>query len=708
MATAYTATETETIPSLPQALISVLDASQAGEADFEALSRAILRDTGMTSRLLAAANSPFYYRGSPCRTIDRALFSLGLDTVRSLALTAAIQQLFGHYQPRHRSALRIIWRQALTTAMLGQVLASLTRYPRPEDAYLAGLLVDLGKLMRLATDEASYWPVLEGSANDRELVDRERETYGQHHAELAAQRLGQWGLNGFVADAVRFHLEPTDQVRDAHHLVKVTHLAHRLGCEDPDDLSDPALAAAHDLFGLNEGLTRELRKRIEDDVERVAGSLGIELDSRPDPAQGDETDPDQAAREALGMRVRDLTELERLTGEMLRTEGPHERARAAQRTLFLTLGLERSLIFLTDTDGMSVSAWLDEEDEPDFTLPLLPGRSLVTDTLLEREMRRHELATETAAPVIDQQLFRLCEAEILWAFPLLADRQAPPAGVLILGLDTARAQALEERSEFIRALAREIARALVAPDTPHVEPLERRRSDQATQQRIRETLHEAGNPLSIIQNYLGVLNAKLGEEHEANHELALIKEEIDRVGRILLRLQDPNRDITGPTATLNRLVQDVAEIVDHSLCRTRGIRMELDLAPGDPPLSVPSDHVRQILTNLLKNAAEALESGGCIRLQTRDPEDLHGQRVVTLVVADDGPGLPEEVRAAHYRPVKSQKGASHAGLGLSIVRRLADEIGAHIHCDSDREGTRFEIRLPHRETEAGEVGTGQG
>ncbi|WP_018995144.1 HDOD domain-containing protein [Thioalkalivibrio sp. ALJ2] len=703
MATAHTATET--IPSLPQALTSVLDAGQAAEADFEALSRAILRDTGMTTRLLAAANSPFYYRGSPCRTIDRALFSLGLDTVRSLALTAAIQQLFGRYQPKRTSTLRTIWRRALTTAMLGQVLASLTRHPRPEEAYLSGLLVDLGKLMRLASDEARYWPLLEASSDHRELVSREQATYGQHHAELAAEHLDQWGLDGFVTDAVRFHLEPTAQVRDAHHLVKIVHLASRLGDEPPDAIGDPALAAAHDLFGLNDGLTRELRNRIEDDVTRVAGSLGIELDAGAETANIEAHHPDQAAREALGMRVRDLTELERLSGELRASRTPREHCLAAQRTLFLTLGVEHSLMFLTDADGASVSAWLGEEDEPDFTLPLLPGRSLVTDTLLDREMRQHKPDGETPAPVIDQQLFRLCGAEVIWAFPLLADANSSPAGVLILGLDRERAQTLEPRTGFVRALAREIARALC---TSQSDPPEQAHTDDTTQERIRETLHEAGNPLSIIQNYLGVLNTKLGDEHEASQELALIKEEIDRVGRILLRLKEPDQAVDGPPSSLNRLVQDVADIVDRSLCHTRGIRLELDLAPGDPPLSVSSDHVRQILTNLLKNAAEALQPGGVIRLQTRDPESFNGTSVVALVVADDGPGLPPEVRAAHYRPVESHKGEGHAGLGLSIVRRLADEIGAHIQCDSDREGTRFEIRLPHREAETGALGAGQG
>ncbi|WP_019583451.1 HDOD domain-containing protein [Thioalkalivibrio sp. ALE16] len=690
-------TATDALPSLPQALIPVLDATQADEADFQSLARAILQDAGMSGRLLQAANSPFYYRGSPCRTIDRALFSLGLDTVRSLALTAAIQQLFGEFAPRHRGYLRVIWRRALTTASLAQVLATLTRYPRPEEAYLAGLLIDIGRLIRLAGDEGHYWPLLQAAEDDPHLVALERDSFGCHYGELGGDCLETWGLGRFVADAVRYHLEPAERVRDAHHLVKLVNLAHAMAClpatlaaSTEATCNETALAAADTLFGLNEGLARALRERVAEDVRRIAGSLEIDLDA---PASGPETQDgpesnDRAAERALGARVRDLTELERINAEMARATRLQDRCLAARRTLFLTLGVSQSLLFLVDDDQQSVSAWVEDDETPDFTLPLLPGRSLVTDTLLDREILRHEEENAAGLPVIDQQLFRLCEAERLWSFPLLAEGQQP-AGVLILGLTHGQAEGLEPRSDFIRSLTREIARALTQP---RPEP----RDTDATEQRIRETVHEAGNPLSIIQNYLGVLHHKLGAEHEARHELGLIKDEIDRVGRILLRLRDPEAAATGETGpgSLNALVRQVADIVDGSLCRTRGIELHLDLSPSDPPLSVSADHLRQILTNLLKNAAEAQENGGEISIATRAPTTVNGRRVVPLSVTDKGPGLPPAVQAAAFAPVASSKGPGHAGLGLSIVKRLTEEIGAGFTFTSTSAGTRFEITLP--------------
>ncbi|WP_018951258.1 HDOD domain-containing protein [Thioalkalivibrio sp. AKL12] len=690
-------TATDGLPSLPQALIPVLDATQAHEADFQSLARAIMQDAGMSSRLLQAANSPFYYRGSTCRTIDRALFSLGLDTVRSLALTASIQQLFGEFGPRHRGYLRTIWQRALTTANLAQVLATLTRYPRPEEAYLAGLLIDIGRLVRLVGDEGHYWPILQSAEDDPHLIETERTTYSQHYGELGGECLEAWGLGPFLADAVRYHLEPAERVRDAHHLVKLVNLSHAMGClpgagtqDSATGCNETALAAADTLFGLNEGLTRELRGRVAEDVRRIAGSLEIDLGATRTTADQKPEETDHAAERALAARVRDLTELERMNGELARAADLQERCTAARRTLYLTLGIDHSLLFLIDPDHQSIAAWVEDDETPDFTLPLLPGRSLVTDTLLDREIQLHEEENAAGLPVIDQQLFRLCEAEILWSFPLLADGQEP-AGVLILGLARSQAQALEARSDFIGSLAREIARALVATPEPADAP------DGATEQRIRDTVHEAGNPLSIIQNYLSVLNHKLGEEHEARHELGLIKEEIDRVGRILLRLRDPqaagNED-TGP-ASLNALVRQVADIVDGSLCRTRGVRLHLDLTPSDPPLSAPADHLRQILINLLKNAAEAQASGGEITIATRAPTTVNGRRVVPLSVEDKGPGLPAEVQAAAFAPVTSTKGTGHAGLGLSIVKRLTEEIGAGLSFTSGSAGTRFEIALPH-------------
>jgi nitrogen-specific signal transduction histidine kinase len=192
-----------------------------------------------------------------------------------------------------------------------------------------------------------------------------------------------------------------------------------------------------------------------------------------------------------------------------------------------------------------------------------------------------------------------------------------------------------------------------------------------------------------------MLRIKLGDEHTAQIELAAIREEIDRVGRILLRMREPPDESGQGARSLNHEVRQVTDIFAASVGAARNIVLEVDLSPADPPLVQPSDHVRQILTNLLKNAAEALGQGGRIIVATRDPVSVSGRRYSELTVQDDGPGLPQSVMDQLFSPVQSTKGEGHSGLGLSIVKRLADDMGALILCSTSPSGTRFQLLLPH-------------
>jgi two-component system nitrogen regulation sensor histidine kinase GlnL len=116
------------------------------------------------------------------------------------------------------------------------------------------------------------------------------------------------------------------------------------------------------------------------------------------------------------------------------------------------------------------------------------------------------------------------------------------------------------------------------------------------------------------------------------------------------------------------------------------------------------DHLKQIIMNLVKNAMEAMENRGTIRLKTvytKDPlpadamEDLgHTSGHITIYVADDGPGIPGEIRQTIFQPQVTSK-KRHQGLGLSIVKDLVSRMKGLIDVKSDQDqGTCFTIKLP--------------
>lgn len=685
-------TALDRLPSLPQVLTKILDAVHSERADFQQLATIIRQDTAMAVRLLGVANSSYYGRAKACQTVERALLFLGTDTVKTIVITAAIKQFFNRFNPHHRPFVKEFWRRSLVSANFAHILANLTSYAAPDEAYLSGLLMNVGQLILLNQHDRHYIEIWSKAANDHELREAEREHFQRTHDAIGADMIDAWKMGGFMGDAVRFHHEASAQILDAHHLVKIVNLASLLSAPGP--ITDEAVAQADQLFGLTEALTRELYSRIAEDVERLAGGLNIDI--------GDinATAKDDTAQQLLGERLGQLSQLGQMNSELWRSQTRAALEQAIRRIVFMTLDIEHCLLFVADPRAETLSAHLDGFDvdtkqvaAPDFTLPLLPHRSLISDAVLQREALRSDADNADQLAVIDKQLLKHCCADFLLCVPLLHEGIA--VGALVLGLNRNHEDPQANRAVLLAGLCSEIAAAV----NHHSQQLRHAAyadgESESIQQKIREAVHEAGNPLSIIRNYLEMLRLKLGEQHQANADLELIKQEIDRVGTILLRLREPeSTTASNGELALNTLVADIARIFEQSLCATHQIALELNLSESMPPIRSSVTHLQQILTNLLKNAVEALPPKGRIALSTDSGVMVNGRLFAAITIADNGPGIPETVMRQLFSPVASQKGAGHSGLGLSITKKLIDEIGGSIVCKSNRNGTQFQVLIP--------------
>ena len=683
-------TTLDRLPSLPQVLTKILDAIHSERADLQHLAGIIRHDTAMAARLLGVANSSYYGRAKSCQTVERALLLLGTDTVKTIVITAAIKQFFNRFNPHHRPFVKAFWRRSLVSANFAHILANLTGYAAPEEAYLCGLLMDVGQLILLNQHDRHYIELWANAKDDRALLAAEREQFQRSHDDIGADMIDAWQFTSFMGDAVRFHHEAGAQILDAHHLVKIINLSSLLSAPGP--IGDEAIAQADQLFGLTEALTRELCSRIAEDVERIAGSLNIDI--------GDQLEADEAAQLRLGERLGQISQLGQMNGELWRSQTRTALEQAIRRIVFMTLNIERCLLFVADPEQRTLTAHISERDldsddnaPPDFTVPLLPNRSLVCAALLQNQTLHSGSAATETLPVIDKQLLNYCRSDFLLCAPLLY--QGAPVGALVLGLNRNEIDPQANKPALLAGLCSEIAAAVHHHQQQMHAAASAEGNGDSLQQKISEAVHEASNPLSIIRNYLEMLRIKLGEQHQAHADLELIKQEIDRVGTILLRLREP--ESTAASAgeiSLNKLVTDIARIFQQSLCATHQITLELNLGDAIPPLRSSVTHLQQILTNLLKNAVEALPPNGRITLGTDSGVMVNGRLFAVVNVADNGPGIPETVMRQLFSPVISNKGAGHSGLGLSITKKLMDEIGGSIVCKSNRNGTQFQLLIP--------------
>ena len=202
--------------------------------------------------------------------------------------------------------------------------------------------------------------------------------------------------------------------------------------------------------------------------------------------------------------------------------------------------------------------------------------------------------------------------------------------------------------------------------------------------------HEVRNPLGVIRASVQLLEDAQCDRARIDEAAAIIKQEIDRLDKVIKALLDFGRP---STPTLVRT--DVESVLDDVLLFTKRFATQADVeivrVQGSelPPVIADPDQLKQVFLNLVTNAVQAMEDGGgMITVTTRDAGDF-----IEVQVADDGPGISREDLGKVFDPFYSKRQGG-TGLGLTIVHRIVDEHGGHIEVDSGRSGTTFTVSLP--------------
>ncbi|HPW20414.1 MAG TPA: cache domain-containing protein [Vicinamibacterales bacterium] len=204
--------------------------------------------------------------------------------------------------------------------------------------------------------------------------------------------------------------------------------------------------------------------------------------------------------------------------------------------------------------------------------------------------------------------------------------------------------------------------------------------------------HEINNPLTGVLTNSSLMLEDLPDGHPWREDLQTIVNETLRCRKIVKGLLDFSRQ-TKPQRTqleLNQLVEDVLALVRNQTV-FRSIKITYDLDPRLPRVLADADQMRQVVLNIVLNAAEAMAQGGELRLSSSwDP----ARRTVDVAVSDTGPGMPDDVRARLFEPFFTTK-RTGTGLGLSVAYGLVERHHGELLVDSARgRGTTFTIRLP--------------
>lgn len=190
--------------SLPQALSEILRELDKDDFSPESLARIILKDPSLTSRVLRMANSPFYYRLGETKNINQAMSVLGATTVKCLALSSSI---FDPAKISEKSGVdaKAFFSSTLTVAAASEKIAQTIRYGAPEEAFIAGLLHDLGVLFFLHHYPREYRRIIDKNVKAKSLVEAEIEVFNIDHAEVGARLANIWRLPEYIVRSVAEH-----------------------------------------------------------------------------------------------------------------------------------------------------------------------------------------------------------------------------------------------------------------------------------------------------------------------------------------------------------------------------------------------------------------------------------------------------------------------------------------------------------------------
>lgn len=757
-----TLTHLDALPTLAPIAVKLLQVTSASDSSAQDVVETLRGDQSMTAKILSVANSAAMGARGKVTTLDRAVVLLGFKAVRNVVLTVKVFECLAADRAwateRHFDRTEF-WKHSLGVACAARRLAARRRQLKiePEEAFVAGLLHDLGKVALDNVFPKAYERIVTQAEEARtDLADCERAVLGIDHAVAGRHLAKRWGLPRVLQDVIWLHHVSaetlTDSVESAA-LIALVQLANTLVREQHIGQSgdyafyEPATHLARNLGFAETEVDATCREAVADLAEYVS-LLAL-----------DEETPETLYLKSL---TRANAELGRLNHELLTvnrrlTAGAHyfkgitqfDRELGASSDLAAVVAaivdasltaLQRGRLAAFGVHGQRQAiefCWGTAETEQ---------RESVTQRLTE-EMRDWlaepgdaigAVVTRPPAPVcsvVASLGLDFGEGDF-WLLPIVHDDQIA-GGIVFASARDERAELAREIDElrsFLTSLGLAVGRANAQAAAGRlsdelVESNRRRQQMQAELSRTRAVSmiaemaagagHELNGPLTVISGRAQMLMESV-QDPEMRRALEQIHNKAHECARIVTELMDfarphpPNLEATDLAPLLDEVVETWRERAGLPPSRLQ-IDMPDDVPTRElPQLLADRAQIRSVLDEVLQNAVDATaDNAGIITLRWRaglsdslsmarsgvpgrSAVDQAPRHWIEIAIQDTGCGMSSAVAQRVFDPFFSHRRAGRRrGLGLARAYRIVEAHDGRIWVVSQPgAGTTFHIMLP--------------
>ncbi|XAL98174.1 HDOD domain-containing protein [Phycisphaeraceae bacterium D3-23] len=266
------------IATLPEVTMKIIQLVEDPDSTAQDLNKVISNDPALGARILKVVNSAFYGLPGQIGSINRAIVLLGLNAVKNIAIAASLAKLFRGGKIAENFDARELWTNAIASATATRLFAQKVSLGLPDEAFLAGLIHDLGIMVEVQAKRAQFIQALELAQSDPSITLREAETrcIGANHEQFGQGLCKLWKFPINFQYVTGFHHRPnelagnhralTGLVYVADMVTKQLDMGFTLGTEH--DSIDPALLEE---LKLTPAMIEEVSKQLPAAIDEAKG-----------------------------------------------------------------------------------------------------------------------------------------------------------------------------------------------------------------------------------------------------------------------------------------------------------------------------------------------------------------------------------------------------------------------------------------------------
>jgi putative nucleotidyltransferase with HDIG domain len=215
------------LTTLPEVTLKIIQMVENPEATAGELKEVIGNDPALAARILKIVNSGFYGLPATIGSIRQAITLLGRNALKMIAITASLAKLFRGGQMSACFSAHDLWGHCIAVACGGRMLARACNLTLADEAFLAGLLHDVGILVEFQARRSRFIEIIERVDRDRLQTFREVESdvLGANHEDIGAALCHQWNFPAGLAHVAGFHHRPLYAPAESRTLVTLIHAA---------------------------------------------------------------------------------------------------------------------------------------------------------------------------------------------------------------------------------------------------------------------------------------------------------------------------------------------------------------------------------------------------------------------------------------------------------------------------------------------------